>query len=364
MVNKPVFSGEVLRDCEWELVKTPNEWWWDYKHAHPEFEPWSITDSEFERIYRVPRRLVPSAAEYASETGLAKPEDEDYCAELYYDHFFMNSYFGNDFKYLLKLKGSKTGYDRQLYHDYYDPTANAQNAYLYFCRLSNLAKKGWSPQRVMSQVKRFADKYGPPWYPELRLLYTPPFRNRPPEAPLSVDLILWESLKMSQTLNAYRLLRDFASDGTTIKKLLQHMKDVQRSQAKLEPIVYQDMWEGRFDRKKHDLETDAAVTDAARYLVTTRVTEGLHGSGIEIGLTSFQGNKQSVATWLPKYEFHSLIGAMWLQLHTEILKNTALRECANENCGRLFVPSRANQDYCSKSCGVSQYMRDRRKGGT
>jgi hypothetical protein len=115
------------------------------------------------------------------------------------------------------------------------------------------------------------------------------------------------------------------------------------------------------------LDTEVQVAHAAIALIMGSVNEGVRMTSVKLGLTAKLEKDTVAGSWAPKYAVDSLLGAMWLQFYLEILDKGGLRECANENCRRFFPVSRSNKEYCSKGCGVKQYMREHRKqsqGGT
>jgi len=359
-------------DWKWEVVRTPEEWWWDYAEAHPDYDPYALEPEEGQRIYGP--QFTWSKAEFEKEWDESQKED----ARMY---SFLESHFGDSFKYILvlnsykpkleldrnKLKRGKssleyiTKYIEERTKEYlrvHDPIIEAPDVYLHFCRLSRLIDMGWSAKRVINEVVKFVHKYGPPWYAQYAKLHTPPFDD-PFDGPLTMDGILWESLKMSLALDAYRMLADFTDDVRAPRTLKKHMEKVFKIHKQ-----FPDFYEVPvlpLSEKPLPLDTDGQIAKAGTSLVMECVNEGLRKTRVQLGLTSKLEKDLAVGAWASKYNFENLMGAMWLQFYLEILDNGRLRECGNENCRRLFPASRSDKEYCSKECGVKQYMRDRRK---
>lgn len=365
-------TGSVLREFEWDAVKTPEEWWWDYAETHPEYDPRALAIEKGMSIYGPPFSYLD---ELLAEKRL---EDDDV-----YPYLFMVSHFGESYKYSLVPKAVKAqehrpGFNLDDLEDpgskahFYDPMLEAPQAYLHFCRLRRLLDMGWGAERVINEVVKFANKYGPPWHAEYSKLFTPPF-DSPPNSPLTVDRILLESQNMGSAVEAYQLLSDLDEDVRAMHRLKLHMAEVLNRQDGIE--IYYNLTREHSDYTHTDwdmdtrpsLDTEVQVTQAAIALVMGSVNEGLEMTNVKLGLTSKLENDSIAGSWAPRYTFDSLLGAMWLQFYLEILDKGRLRECANENCRRFFPVSRSNKEYCSKGCGVKQYMREHRKqsqGGT
>lgn len=345
-------------DWKWDVVRTPEEWWWDYGEAHPDYDPYTLELEEGQRIYGSQFRW--SKAEFEKEWDKSTRED----ARMY---SFLVNHFGDPFKFILVLArcGGKHTHELQSSEDIekeyiqiHDPMIEASDAYLFFCRLSRLIDMGWSASRVINEVMKFVHKYGPPWYAQYAKLHTPPFDDTF-DGPLTVDGILWESLKMSLALDAYRMLADFTDDVRAPSMLKKHMERVYKVNERF-PDFY-EVPVAPLSEKPLPLDTDVRVAKAAGALVTECLNEGLRKTRVQIGLTNKPEKDLTLGAWEPKYTFENLMGAMWLQFYLEILDNGRLRECGNENCRRLFPASRSNKAYCSKGCGVKQYMREHRK---
>lgn len=357
-------------ECEWEAVKTPEEWWWDYAQAHPEYDPRDLPIEKGMSIYGPP---FSQLNELLAEKRLEEGSDDDV-----YPYLFMVSHFGEPYKYMLEPKAFKTkepnlGFKSHDVHGhFYDPMLEAPQAYLHFCRLSRLLDMGWSAKRIINEIAKFTGKYGPPWHPQWVKWSTPPFEG-PPDCPLTVDGILWESQSMAWAVEAYHLLSELNEDIRAMPRLKEHMARVLRRQDKYELYynltrpyshsIYTDWDWGT----KPSLDTEVQVAQGAIALVMGSVNMGLEMTNVKLGLTSKLEKDSLAGSWAPRYTFGSLLGAMWLQFSLEILDKGRLRECANENCHRFFPVSRSNKEYCSKACGVKQYMREHRKqsqGGT
>lgn len=356
-------TGSVYQDWEWEAVKTPEEWWWDYAQAHPEYDPRVLPIEKGMSIYGPP---FSELNELLAEKRLEEGDDDDV-----YPYLFMVSHFGEPYKYGLSPKRNKLEEDKRDSR-FYDPMRESPQAYLHFCRLSRLLDMGGSAKRVINEVIKFADKYGPPWHPEWVKWWTPPF-EAPPNCPLTVDRILWESQNMAWAVEAYHLLSELNEDIRATPRLKVHMAKVLNRQDKHELYYnltreYSDYTHTDWDiDTKPSLDTEIQVTQAAIALVMGIVNEGLEMTNVKLRLTSKLGKDSVAGSWAPRYTVDSLLGAMWLQFYLEILDKGRLRECANENCRRFFPVSRSNKEYCSKGCGVKQYMREHRKqsqGGT
>ena len=365
-------TGSVLQEFEWDAVKTPEEWWRDYAETHPEYDPRALAIEKGMSIYGPPFSYLD---ELLAEKRL---EDDDV-----HPYLFMVSHFGESYKYSLvpkavKTKERKLGFNLDDLNDsspkipFYDPMLEAPKAYLHFCHLSRLLDMAWSVKRVINEVIKFADKYGPPWHPEYVKWSTPPF-EAPPNSPLTVDRILWESQDMALAVEAYHLLKELNEDVRAMPRLKVHMAKVLNRQDEYK--LYDNLTREYSDYTHTDwdidtrpsLDTEVQVAHAAIALVMGSVNEGVTMTNVKLGLTSKLEEATVAGGWVPQYTVDSLLGAMWLQFYLEILDKGRLRECANENCGRFFPVSRSNKEYCSKGCGVKQYMREHRKrpqGGT
>jgi len=358
-------TGSVYHDFVWEAVKTPEEWWWDYAQMHPEYDPRTLDEEKGMSIYGSPFNWLNEAL--AAEKFGGDKEEE-------YESLFMVNFFGESYKYRLSPRDTKTkgkpGFN--LHDHFYDPMLEAPQAYLHFCRLSRLLDMGWSAKRVINEVVKFADKYGPPWHPEFSKLSTPPFGS-PPNCPLTVDRILWESQNMAWAVEAYHLLLELDEDIRAMRRLKLHMEKVLNRQDRYElyytltreysDYIYTDWDLGT----RPSLDTQVQVAQAAIALVMGSVNTGLEMTDVKLGLTNKLERDSMVGSWTPKYSLHGLLDTMWLQFYLEILDKGRIRECANENCRRFFPVSRSDKEYCSKACGVKQYMREHRKqsqGGT
>jgi len=368
-------TGSVYQDWEWEAVKTPEEWWWDYAQAHPEYDPRVLPTEKGMSIYGPP---FSQLNELLAEKRLEEGSDDDV-----YPYLFMVSHFGEAYKYQLqpravKTKERKPGFNFDDLNDsspkahFYDPMRDAPQAYLHFCRLSRLLDMGWGAKRVINEIIKFADKYGPPWHPEWVKWWTPPFED-PPNSPLTVDRILLESQNMAWAVEAYHLLSELNEDVRATPRLKVHMARVLSTQDKYELYYnltreYSDYTYTDWDiDTRPSLDTEVQVAHAAIALIMGSVNEGVRMTSVKLGLTAKLEKDTVAGSWAPKYAVDSLLGAMWLQFYLEILDKGGLRECANENCRRFFPVSRSNKEYCSKGCGVKQYMREHRKlpqGGT
>lgn len=345
-------------DWKWDVVRTPEEWWWDYAEAHPDYDPYVLELEEGQRIYGSQFRW--SKAEFEKEWDESARED----ARIY---SFLVNHFGDPFKYILVLARYGGKHTRALkpleeiekeYLRVHDPMIEASDAYLFFCRLSRLIDMGWTTSRVINEVMKFVHKYGPPWYAQYAKLHTPPFDDTF-DGPLTVDGILWESLKMSLALDAYRMLADFTDDVRAPRMLKKHMEKVFKINEQF-PDFY-EVPVTPLSEKPLPLDTDVQVAKAASALITECVNEGLRKTRVQLGLINKPEKDLALGAWAPRYTFENLMGAMWLQFYLEILDNGRLRECGNEHCRRLFSASRSNKTYCSKECGVKQYMREHRK---
>jgi hypothetical protein len=343
---------------KWEVVRTPEEWWWDYAEAHPDYDPYSLEPEEGQRIYGP--QFIWSKAEFDKEWDESQKEDARICS-------FLINHFGDSFKYILVLTRYRPKHERELksieemekeYLRVHDPMAEAADVYLHFCRLSRLVDMRWSTNRIINEIAKFVHKYGPPWYAQYAKLHTPPFDDTF-DGPLTIDGILWESLKMSLALDAYRMLADFIDDVRAPRMLKKHMEKVYKIHKQ-----FPDFYEVPFvplSEKPLPLDTESQISKAGTALVIECINEGLRKTGVQLGLTSKLEKGLAVGAWAPKYKFKNLMGAMWLQFYLEILDKGRLKECGNENCRRVFPASRSDKKYCSKECGVKQYMRDHRK---
>ncbi len=252
--------------------------------------------------------------------------DED---DLNEDGQHLTNHFGDAFKYYLKP------YDG--HSERYWPMVDEPAAYLQFCRLSRLVELGWDNTRVIEETVKFIEKYGQPWF----------FTHKPPfspcvETPLTIDEILFESATLASVVNVYRLLIDINDDSTIPEKLKKYLKKLLQ-----EENTTPDRFRGP---PPYRLSTDKEVVSTAEGYIYDEVNAYLDGGGIGLQL--------STGPFAPEYTFHTLLDAMWLQFYLEILNKGKLRECANTKCQSLFVVSRSDKEFCSKECGVKQYMRE------
>jgi hypothetical protein len=392
MSQNIVVSGNVPRDWNWRVAKTPEQWWIDYSEKNPAFNPYELDANEFFRIY----------------DGKKGREFTD----LLEERKFMINHFGNDFKVELDMAGysnqSQISYEEDLdnYHaayerarflrktsefkavsdmvkfgltpgaierrlsTYYNPMAEAPNLYLKFCRLSSLLLE--KPAKVINEVLKFVKKYGPPWYPESNKFYSPPFDN-PPDCPLTIDGILWQSFYMDSVVQAYRLLTDISDNINAGRELKKHMAKLQKQGIASEldplplgksgyismekPILIQQRFHPKSEIKYQDLN-DKEVAQTAIALIMSSVNDYLE---IVLGIATKIGEDGMTGAWVPQYKYNSLLGAMWLQFFFDITNNGQLRECANQNCRTLFRVTRSDKEYCCKECKIKQYMRDHHK---
>jgi len=387
-------DADILFNAEWGLAKTPEQWWVDYAIDHPEYDPFSLDEDQAEDIYILPQTVSWGKEEYETLKSENTGETDE---ENRLRYLFLYSHFGDLFKYRLVLKryGNRKNSDKKFsylnlgqqdYFNVHDPIVEKPDAYLHFCRLSHLVNIGWTNKRVLSEVLKFVHKYGPPWYPQFARAFAPPYNFHPPDLPLTVDAIIWESLKMNWAVNAYRLLSDLDEDITAIRKLKSHMSVVLSKQKQLDGLYYylvirdsghahaelddsgnllrafsSDPGAADYSESPPPLNTETQIIRAATALVIGLVNEGLSTSNVKLGLTNKFEKTKSIGAWAPEFNFDNLLCAMWIQFYLRILESSRFKECGNENCRRLFPVSRSNKEYCSKECGVKQYMRDHRK---
>ena len=243
-------DADVLVNAEWELVEAPEQWWDDYAIAHPEYDPYALNEEQAGPIYGFGSAFAFGREEYETLKSEDTGETDE---EVRFRYLFLRSHFGESFKHILVLKryGHRIKSDRKVktmspgFEDYFkdyfkvhDPIIEKPDAYLHFCRLSHLVDIGWNAKRVMTEVLKFVHRYGPPWYPQFVKLFAPPYNFHPPDLPLTVDAILWESLKMDWAVNAYRLLSDLDEDVTAISKLKSHMTIVLNRQKQFDGFYY------------------------------------------------------------------------------------------------------------------------------
>lgn len=58
--------------------------------------------------------------------------------------------------------------------------------------------------------------------------------------------------------------------------------------------------------------------------------------------------------WLFGWECNSLLGWVYLLTFLDLVQGRTFRRCARRNCGRLFIPTRPNDTYCSGACGNAE----------
>ncbi|MBN1189573.1 MAG: CGNR zinc finger domain-containing protein [Dehalococcoidales bacterium] len=374
-------SGEVSKRWEWGLKETPEEWWEEHGVKNPDYEPVLLDMEEGMRIYG------PGFKDY--KEGYLEDTTDPYADYLGFYPFIRN-YFGDDYKRLLVPIGVKwpkkndpeyriTPLGHAVDSSYYDPMSENPNIYLEYCYLSQLVYQGRSSTQVIKRVINFVNKYGPPWFnpPLIPFLKVnlPPFHD-PPNCPLTINHILWESNRMASAVKAYKLL----GDADSHQKLREHLTELFELQEKYHEYHYFLVEEpNKFVRTEEDanwlhnkrnnivtdirnyspsLGSNKGVEHAAIALVVGSINDAFRRTGLSTGLTNKLSTNSLMGVWLPAYLADGLLGTMWLQFFQHIIDNGKLRECANENCRKFFSPSRKNQQYCSKSCGVSQYMRD------
>ena len=384
MSHGPLGHDIIPRNWEFVLRKTPEEWWVDYHWKHPEYDPYTLDDESWARIYGWGRpddrlavaisisqhRRQESYEEFKFRrrvTGVDEDVDDDPGTE------FLNSYFGDDFKYVLVLSRISRGVtntskpskeDRRkaisilgkaisegLADDetdlqlaaispamaievqdrrgrYYSPMLEAPKVYRKFCRLSCLTDLGWSPQKVMAEVLKFVNRYGPPWYNELADLYSPPYDLY--RGPLTIDRVLWHSRAMNSTAQVYRLLADTAVDVTAKTRLRQLLADLQRKNRSYHEharVIIRNGIAGKLEYNDDTfqlLRTDEDVTKAAVAYVMSQVNVALARSGVTPELSANLRQKPAAA-WICQYTYVDLLGAMWLQIYSDIIQNTRVK---------------------------------------
>ena len=289
MRQSRLVTGRVPRDWEWGIVNTPEEWWLDYAVNHPDYDPYTLDSESGARLYGPQFRFLGDVSE----------EDPD----GFYK--FLIPHFGDSFKYLLVLNRYKEKTYRPIEKydlnypgvgsPFYDPMVETPDAYSHFCRISRLVNIGQSDKRVIKEVLKFVSKYGPPWYTEYAKLHTPPFCD-PPNGPLTIDGILWESLNMASALHTYRLLQDLNEDIRAERTLRKHLADVFRRQNQSSGIHYNlTIVESKYTHVDWDyhtlppLDTRTQLEQAAIAFVIGSVNCGLTTTGVKFGLTNKLG---------------------------------------------------------------------------
>jgi len=381
MVEGKLTDGTTPRNWKWEIVRTPEEWWTDYSEDHPEFDPYSLDSETFRRIYGEKTKL-PEAARLNDPHGAFR---------------FMDNFFGDAFKYQFLMTGYKYLDDEtyrkrdgpklrivdgkllveatiedikkrsmtenifnELFQETnYSPMTDAPNAYLKFCRLSRLIELGWPSEKIKKEIFKFVDKYGPPWWVEPPKWQSPPFENATDEGPLTMEHILWESQEMRWVVDTYRLLIESEIDRDSIGSLRRHIKKLYEQDPGIEREVDPTSDKENPTSRYPPLDTDGQVAAFAVDYIIGKVNVYLTQNSC--GLSNRPLRNSLIGAWIQTYKFTNLLSAMWLQFYLEILNNGKFRECANENCRVLFPVSHSNKEYCSKECGIKQYMRTHRK---
>ena len=362
-------TGSDPLNWEWELAKTPKEWWWDYLQTNPDYDPRKLDIEEGLQIYGSQfQGFKDELSRLEMEEGFIEEEE-------LFPRLFMHNWFGESYKYRLAIKSLKPSSSKHFsvarepnrLYPYYDPMVEIPEAYQHFCRLSHLVELGWSDKKVVKEIMKFVNIYGPPWYAEHAKLLTPPYGN-PPNCPLTLDRILLESQEMDSAVKAYQLLSGLDEDVTAKRRLKEHMGKIFRRQDeyKFFYTLYRGYSGYAFEEveisKRPRLETEVEISQAAIAFVMGSVNYALETTNVNFKLTSkLEKDNSLVGSWAPKFTSDSLLGTMWLQFYFQVLDIGRLRECANENCRRFFPVSRSNKAYCSKECGVKQYMRDHRR---
>lgn len=98
------------------------------------------------------------------------------------------------------------------------------------------------------------------------------------------------------------------------------------------------------------------LRQVANRVLADRIIEGmkLHGPHPSVRFTQ-EGNPDPISS------FSSLIGAIYFQLYTAITKRWKYRRCGEfEKCGNLFIPQRADNNFCSDRCRSRYYTRKSR----
>ncbi len=58
--------------------------------------------------------------------------------------------------------------------------------------------------------------------------------------------------------------------------------------------------------------------------------------------------------WQFGWECNSLLGWIYLMTFLDLVEGRGFKRCARRNCGRLFIPTRPNDTYCSTACGTAE----------
>jgi hypothetical protein len=152
---------------------------------------------------------------------------------------------------------------------------------------------------------------------------------------------------MASVVQVYHLLTESSEDVTAAERLRQYLNKV--------------TVEGGAPEEFRFSEIETETVEAAIAFIRRSVNSALAELRVEPGLAYGKEEGSVVGAWIPRYQYNDLLGAMWLQLCFEILDKARFRECAYENCRVLFSVTRSNKMYCSKKCGVMQYIRDHPK---
>ena len=63
-------EASIFINAEWEIIKTPKQWWSDYAIAHPGYDPYALDEESGMQIY-------------GSEFAWGKEEYENIKTEIY-----------------------------------------------------------------------------------------------------------------------------------------------------------------------------------------------------------------------------------------------------------------------------------------
>lgn len=143
----------------------------------------------------------------------------------------------------------------------------------------------------------------------------------------------------SQTLAEFRFTAQVIRDAVTAWRLLQR-----------EPTLETPQWElPRFGAAGGEI--DAVALEFLNVMLAT----GLQPFQLGVAIGRAEDDAGDV----------SLYSLCCLELHNHVVARATYRRCANETCGRIFVPSdggrRRGVLYCSRACARAQAQREFRR---
>ncbi len=102
--------------------------------------------------------------------------------------------------------------------------------------------------------------------------------------------------------------------------------------------------------------SDAQLIELASYILSAKLTLSLASFYIT---PSIRVSRDSLLE--PIYSVENLAGVLFLQLYLDITERANLLDCKNDKCGRLFRPSRRDNEFCSYKCKNAYCQREWQK---